>query len=385
MCRGCAPASGHRIECAVVIGDVTVIGAGPAGSLAALLLARRGWAVTLIEQHRFPRDKVCGECLSALGLEVLNRAGLTSGIEALGAVTLPTAGLHAADGTSTTLPLPRPMAGLSRLAFDLFLLNAARAAGIVIRQPMRCEFVASAGRPELRTRDLTDNTVQTLSPSFVIIANGKALAQRTRVSTATQLGIKAHFAGVDGPRDAIELFGCDGCYGGLAPIEDGRWNAAFSVPAYRVRAVGGDLGLLLTELCAENRMLGRRVSKATPLGPILASSLPRHRVVDHWPSRTIPIGNSAAALEPIGGEGMGLALRSAELAVEALADGIKSWSESGAITLRARYRTLWRTRRPACRIGGSLASWPIGASLAARLVGAGKGRLGRIALALVGK
>jgi len=51
----------------------TVIGAGPAGSTAAMLLARAGWSVTLVEQHRFPRDKVCGECLSALGIDVLTR------------------------------------------------------------------------------------------------------------------------------------------------------------------------------------------------------------------------------------------------------------------------------------------------------------------------
>ena len=46
---------------------ILTVGGGPAGALASVLLARRGHAVTLIEQHRFPRDKVCGECLSALG------------------------------------------------------------------------------------------------------------------------------------------------------------------------------------------------------------------------------------------------------------------------------------------------------------------------------
>src|SRR5882724_12300454 len=68
--------------------SVTIIGAGPAGSAAALMLARRGWSVTLIEQHRFPRDKVCGECLSALGIEVATRLGFATALKNLGAVEL---------------------------------------------------------------------------------------------------------------------------------------------------------------------------------------------------------------------------------------------------------------------------------------------------------
>ena len=57
--------------------DVVIIGAGPAGSIAAIILARAGIDVVLIEQHRFPRDKVCGECLSALGIDVLRRLRLS--------------------------------------------------------------------------------------------------------------------------------------------------------------------------------------------------------------------------------------------------------------------------------------------------------------------
>ncbi len=167
-------------------------------------------------------------------------------------------------------------------------------------------------------------------------------------SPSSDLGVKSHFAGVDGPRDSIELFGCDGCYGGLAPIERDRWNAAFSIPIARVRRNRGRLEDLFAQLLAENRALARRLSSARRLGPILASPLPRHRVQTHWPDGIIPVGNSAAAVEPIGGEGMGLALRSAELAAEALGSG----SDTKLAELSTHYRSLWRIRRPACRMGG---------------------------------
>src|SRR5436190_9184583 len=94
--------------------DATVIGAGPAGSAAALLLARQGWDVTLIEQHRFPRDKVCGECLSALGVDVLRRAGLAGRVRAGGAALLRRTLLHASQGQSAEIDLPRAMWGISR-------------------------------------------------------------------------------------------------------------------------------------------------------------------------------------------------------------------------------------------------------------------------------
>ncbi len=48
--------------------DVVVVGAGPAGSTVAIELARAGWSVALIERQRFPRRKVCGECIAASNL-----------------------------------------------------------------------------------------------------------------------------------------------------------------------------------------------------------------------------------------------------------------------------------------------------------------------------
>src|SRR6185437_17083061 len=104
-----------------LVQHVTIIGAGPAGSAAAIMLARRGWPVTLIEQHRFPRDKVCGECLSALGIDVLERFGLMPVLREKGGISLVEAILHDSEGASHTTPLPRPMLGISRHVLDNLL------------------------------------------------------------------------------------------------------------------------------------------------------------------------------------------------------------------------------------------------------------------------
>ena len=233
--------------------EIVIIGAGPAGSAATILLARQNWAVTLIEQHRFPRNKVCGECLSSLGVEVIQRLGLLPSVLESGGIWLHKAILHNRAGASIQVRLPQPMLGLSRHALDSLLLESARSAGATLRQPARCENLCqleenSSFRPstqtprsfkdnppiQLRVRDCETNQVETLSPSYVMIADGKSALLHGSPKLTGDIGIKAHWREVNGPRDAIELFSGHGCYGGLAPIEGDRWNTAFSVQAKRV-------------------------------------------------------------------------------------------------------------------------------------------------------
>ena len=366
--------------------DVTIIGGGPAGCTVATLLARGGWAVTLVEQSRFPRDKVCGECLSALGFDVLTRLGLSREFVALGAVRLDRCEIHPPGRRSLNVELPRPMWGLSRRALDGLLLAAARDAGATIRQPVRCERLeaAPAGGSRLRMRDLTTNAVETACPGHVILADGKAAFADDAPAPSGDFGIKTHFADVDGPRDRIELFGVRGSYGGLAAIEAGRWNAAFSVPAGRLKAARGDLDRLFAELTAESATLRRRLAGARRVVPWLASPLPRFSVREQWHPNVIPVGNAAAALEPIGGEGMGLAMRSAELAASSLIHGGRGDAAlDQERTLASAYRSLWRTRRPACRAAAVAVSTPMAGALLA--VTPPPGPLLRGALRLMGK
>src|SRR5687768_10688441 len=121
--------------------SVVIVGAGLAGSVAGTLLARMGWIVELIEQHRFPRDKVCGECVSPLGVEVLKRAEIERSLRRAGVVSLQRSAFVAVDGSEAIAPLPGEMWGISRVRLDSILLEAAREAGAIVRQPARVEQV----------------------------------------------------------------------------------------------------------------------------------------------------------------------------------------------------------------------------------------------------
>ena len=351
--------------------EVCVIGGGPAGSVAATLLAREGWNVTLLEQQRFPRDKVCGECLSWLGIQSLQRVGLLEPVRACCPAVLTRAMIHCGHGTHA-IALPRPMWGLSRASLDMCLLDAARGAGAKVVQPARLESIEN--KPlRLRVRRTGANRVEMLSTEWVLLSDGK-----TRGNGVRDFGIKAHFQSVHGPRDAIGLFACRGLYGGLAPIEGDRWNVAFSVPARRLGECRGDIDRLFGQLRLENEQLGRKLSGARRVSDWLAAPSPRRGVRADWPERVIPLGNAAAAIEPVGGEGMGLAIRSAELAARCLCDG------GDVNRLRREYQRLWTTRSFACRAAARVICSRSASRLLLPLLDVAP-RLTDLALSLLGK
>jgi len=343
--------------------EAVIIGAGPAGSLCAGLLARRGIRVRLIEQHRFPRDKVCGECVSALGWDVLERVGLAERVRQNGAQRMWRGIVYAPSGSVAELKLPAAMWGISRSSLDSVLLEASRDEGVEVLQPVRVEGHGrdARGNNWVRVRHLETNSVENIGCDVVIVADGKGATFGGRPGESGDFGIKAHFQLEQCPRDTVQLFGVRGCYGGVAPIEDGLFNIACSVPRARIERFK-DVEAVFAEMMSENRGLADLMHRARRVSPWLASPLPRFGVRSSWPPGVIPIGNAAAALEPIGGEGMGLALRSAELAAEAIS------TQSGLSLIQQKLQQgfieLWRWRRLLWRGVAMLISRPILCELA---------------------
>jgi len=343
--------------------EVCVIGAGPAGSVCALLLERRGIHARLIEQHRFPRDKVCGECVSALGWQVLERVGLIDKVKRVGAVRMRRGIIHGATGRAAEIELPGAMWGISRAIFDSILLEATREEGVEVCQPARVEGHGqdARGKNWVRVRNLESNSIENIETKVVIVADGKGITVGGRSGESGDFGIKAHFELKQCPRDAVQLFGVRGCYGGVAPIEDGLFIIACSVPRERIER-HKDIQAVFAEMVNENGGLARLMRDARRMSHWLASPLPRFGVRSNWPQGVIPIGNAAAALEPIGGEGMGLALHSAELAAEA----ISTQSDLPLIQkkLQRDFIELWRWRNLLWRSVAMMVSRPMLCELA---------------------
>ncbi len=364
--------------------DAVIIGGGPAGCVAAYLLAQRGHRLAIVEQHRFPREKVCGECLSDLGVETLGQVGLAAEVRAARPVVLCHTALHAPGGATAILKLPRPMWGISRAKLDSVLLTAATNAGAELIQPARCEGITGdESGVAVQVRDLSTNSLRPLRARYAIVADGKSALLPARPAPTADMGIKGHFVDANAPPDAIELFGLSGHYAGLAPIEGNRWNLAFSVPRERLRETA-NLDGLFERMMEQNARMKERLGDATRVGPWLASPLPRFAVRRDWPRNVVPVGNAVAAIEPIGGEGMGLAIKSAELAAKAIDHAIRTNGVVSSRELIRQFDALWRTRQMVCRGAAMLMSRPVWCDVALSLVQTVDG-LDTLVMRLIGK
>src|ERR1700704_4008539 len=87
--------------------DAIVIGGGPAGATAALMLARAGWSVAIVEKKTFPRRKVCGEFISATSMPLLHEVGVLDAFLQQAGPEVRRLGLFARDLVSTA-PMPQP-------------------------------------------------------------------------------------------------------------------------------------------------------------------------------------------------------------------------------------------------------------------------------------
>ena len=123
--------------------DIIVVGAGPAGALAALLLARRGRRVLLVERSSFPRDKACGCCLNGAGADVLRRVGLGDVVDSAPRLDQL---LLRRNRSEICLALPGSVC-IPRDLLDTRIVEAAIAAGVQFIPACNARLVPVTGRP----------------------------------------------------------------------------------------------------------------------------------------------------------------------------------------------------------------------------------------------
>lgn len=315
--------------------SAAVIGAGAAGSAAAAHLARLGWAVTVIESRAFPRSKVCGEFISPAATGLLEALIGPGDLLGAGARRVGTLTLESSD-KSRTWTLPEPAWSLSRRGLDHLLLERARAAGATVLQPelvTGVEYSQSGVRVELASG-------REIPADIVVHADGSGRHDPAGPIPLARglIGLKCHArATVDG----VRLRAHRGGYCGAIGIEGGLSTFAMCVSARLLRDAGGDRDALLARIWPG-------LDPAQRVGDWHACGVARsaHRPGGHY--RSFRVGNAAGAVDPVGGEGIGLALWSAAT----LAGLIDSTGDHARAARE--YHAAWnhrlRTRLPACRL-----------------------------------
>lgn len=346
--------------------DAVIVGAGPAGSTAAILLARAGWSVALLEKQRFPRRKVCGECLAASNLPLLDALGVGAAFDALAGPPLRRVALmHKGRVVEADLPSadhPRHAWGraLGRETLDKLLLEQARAAGAVVLQPWSVQALSGpAGDHRCEIRCVDCGAKDTLHAPVLIAAHGSWEAlpsgrndRRFARRPGDLFAFKANFLAARLADGLLPVLSFEGGYGGMVMGDQGLLTLACCVrqdrlDACRNAAPGQSAGDVV------EAMLGREcygvadaLAGAQRLGGWLASGPidPGIRLRDD--EALFRIGNAAGEAHPIIGEGMSMAIQSAWLLCAAL---LRPEVPEGGRTdaqwqagVRKRYHTQWR-------------------------------------------
>ncbi len=373
--------------------DIAVIGAGPAGALAAHQLASSGQSVLLVERARFPRRKVCGCCLNPRALHALAAAGLGQLPAALDAV--PLRRLHlAAAGRAADIELPGGVS-LSREALDTELAAAACTRGATFLQGVTASDADIAAICSSLTRSVRlrrGGVDADVRARVVLVASGLASRfLRTSddcVTPGARLGagaIAEHAP--DAYRAGSVFMACarEG-YVGLVRLEDGRLDIAAALDARALRDAGHNEQQPGGDAASHPHGVGaaaERVLAAAGLAPVpgLAQlawhgtpALTRHARRLAAP-RLFLIGDACGYVEPFTGEGIAWALASA-LAVTPFALAAARadlWDPRLEADWTAQWRGVVGRRQWACRVTARVLRHPALASLAVRMLAARPG------------
>jgi menaquinone-9 beta-reductase len=330
--------------------DVIVVGAGPAGALAATILARHGVRVTVFDRARFPRPKLCGDTLNPGALAVLAthvslEPIVTAGLPLAGMRVTGPGGVHV-DGRYRGAQRGQSIA---RADLDLYLLQQARAAGAIVEEGAAVDapIVSDDGVEGVHVRE-TGGTTRACLARLVIAADGReskltrALKLAAFARQPRRWAVGAYFEGVTGLIDLGEMHVRHGCYIGVAPVPGGLANTCLVVPhgeAARRRDPPADArssALAADAVLAPRFASARMMGKPVVLGP-MAVDAPRAGVPG-----LLLAGDAAGFIDPMTGDGLRLALHGAVLAAETALEVL-----NGTVPLRAAADRLSRRRHAA--------------------------------------
>ncbi len=315
-------------EAAYRIWDVIVVGAGPAGSIAARQTALLGSSVLLVDRASFPRSKVCGSCLNGNALATLDSLGLDHITEANGAVPLRQFQLSVRNRTAS-VQIPTGVS-LSRLRFDAALLRTAIDAGAQFLPDTNIAVERDAAQNgEYRSVTTRCGGRQSLLRARVVIAADGLGARRVDAEDPTRCqiidgnsrigaGVTLELINVpDWCKPGVVFMCCGrGGYVGLVVLEDGRLDvaAALDAPLDTVSLLSVEmdknqsrLGILATRIIVESGLPRIDALEYAPWRGTARLTRRPKRVADY---RMFVIGDAAGYVEPLTGEGIAWALAS---------------------------------------------------------------------------
>jgi flavin-dependent dehydrogenase len=338
--------------------DAVIVGGGPAGAATALMLARAGWKVAIVEKSRYPRPKVCGEFISASTFPLLAELGLLEAVRGLAGPEIRRVAIFAGETVSAA---PMPAVGgafgkwgqaLGREHLDLLLLEAAARAGADLWQPYRVASLEPLRRG-WRCEIAQDRKGSTLLADTIVAANGSWeksawLPECDAPHRASDLiAFKAHFDGADLAPDLMPLLVFPGGYGGMVRSDQGRVSLSCCITRKTLNRCRKD------EERAGDAVLKHIARSCQGVADALACAELRESWHAAGPIRPgirtgfadglFRAGNAAGEAHPIIAEGITMAIQSAWFLARALISAQDELADPSALAETGRaYSARWR-------------------------------------------
>ena len=336
--------------------DVVVVGAGPAGSAAAIGTALSGWRVLLVDKATFPRDKVCGDFLSPRSLTALDQLGCWDAVRLAQPHSIQRSVVHLNGELISAGAMPG-MAGLPgyglvipRMVFDEILFRRAEQAGAKTVEHFEVEEISvnshgvtvsgqSAGRP------------RSFASRLVIIADGA----RSRLASSLGLApgrdgrrdlfaLRAYYDGVASDPGTAAIFFDEAYFPGYAwmfPVGGGRANVGMGMVMDVSRHYGINVRERFVHWLAEDPGLQEMLGGGRQDGRIVGWPLSTYRGSHgNYANRVLVVGDAGYFVDPVNGEGIHTALETARLAAAVASEALAA-DDLAARSLRA-YERRWR-------------------------------------------
>ncbi len=332
--------------------DYVIIGAGPAGAMAAYLLAQRKQSVLLIDQSDFPRKKVCGGCFSSRALHELKLAGLEKLPQKLGAKPLHSLRLFSGK-YSAQIAIPEG-ASLSRKQFDFALIQEAQKNGAIFFSKTKGVLKKETG-PDAKIQLFQSGKEFEARAKAVLVCDGllgESLKNfptfQSEVSSGSLLGISACVPQSLIPVESGIIFMACGeaGYAGVVRQDNDEVEIAAAIKASALKAAGSP------GACAEKTLSSAGLQPSLNLQDIVwqgTAPLSRKRIKLAGP-RFFILGDASGYVEPFTGEGIYWSLLQARKLVSLLQTTNFIWDEKLQARWQKLYSEVMSHRKKICRM-----------------------------------
>ncbi len=301
--------------------DVIVVGGGPSGSACSTFLSQRGLRVLVIEKSKFPRDKICGDCINPHTWRFLEVLDVASELRARDLRTIKNVRISNTMGKELSLQVPSspsaPFIALDRKILDDILLKNARRSGAKVLQEAKILGIAKAGSWIVSTQD-REGPHQFISRylvgadgrnSYVAGKIGAKMRSLFPFHTPIRVGVQWHTKFQPDVGADIRLYKFEGGYCGVVNVDDQTANVAMVTEPAVSRLASSDFFAFVERTALRNPSCARACSDLSPLQTVHVTTPVNPFIRKTRTTDAFLVGDARRTLEPFTGEGICFAIQ----------------------------------------------------------------------------